>query len=174
LSFSGRRIAVALGAEMRAAPGKAAFLLIGAALLVVLVVRLAGKKPESAEAAETPAAQTAGAPAGAIAPPGALATPAPRKPRPVLAHTVRRDPFAAPWASAALADIEAKPAEEEKEPPALQFTMVDAGGKYKAVIDGSIVTVGSRFGDYQVVRIGRREAVLQKGELELVLRMQGW
>jgi hypothetical protein len=36
------------------------------------------------------------------------------------------------------------------------------------------VTVGSRFGDYQVVRIGRREAVLQKGELELVLRMQGW
>jgi hypothetical protein len=164
-------VSIALMAEFRASPGKAAVLLVGLAVLVVLVARVALKKPASARAAETslaaaPALVASETPAGE-----ALPAPMPRVPRPELARTLRRDLFAASWMQAVVAEAPSEAEPQEDAELVLQFTLVNGSGPPRAVISGVIVRPGSRIGPYVVQRIDRREVVLKDQVKEITLRM---
>lgn len=172
MSLSPGRLYTALIAESRASPAKAAVLLVGFALLVALVARLALRQPASADAAQAGlVAATATAPTVPGADDPAAARPKPRIPRPALAQTLRRDLFAAPWVQVPPAESSTTAEPEKDQELVLQFTLLDGSGPPRAVISGAMVKPGSRIGTYVVVRIERRAVVLKDQVQEITLRM---
>ena len=85
-----------------------------------------------------------------------------------------RDPFARPPTPrvAALATLAAPAAEEAPPEPVLQLRAVMvAPGRSLANINGQILAVGERFGDYQLIKVDERGVTLARRGVTSVLAL---
>jgi hypothetical protein len=154
-------------ANLRASPGKSAILGIGCIVLVVLLVRLAAKGPQTASAELTP--DVVADPAGLIPPENepadaVVVAPGPRLPRPQTRQTVARDPFAVAWLGTfAPGAAEEEAPLEERDELRLQLVMTGQGPRATpvAVISGVVVYPGSWIAGFEVVEIGKRYVTLR-------------
>jgi hypothetical protein len=100
-----------------------------------------------------------------------------RVPRPRVANSLLRNPFALDWLE--LPSLEEanqdEPVDDDGlEELALEFTLtrLDDGGPGLALISGRVVRPGEILGRYRVVRVAERYVVLQDGNEMVTLRMR--